>query len=392
MQIEENKICCGCGACANVCPKSAIEMKEDERGFLKPVINKDLCIECGMCGRTCPMFNFKSENIKEPKVFAFVNKNDEDRANAASGGVFTVFAKPVITRGGVVFGVAWDENMKASHTKAERIEDLKKMQSSKYVQADTNTTYTQAKSYLETGREVLYTGTPCQIAGLKSYLKKDYENLLTIEVLCHGVPSRKVFEMFKKEFMKDKADDERILNINFRSKAIYGWNINYMLTTTTTTGIYNLLAAETTFLKAFLSNICLNDSCHDCQFNKLPRTADLTMADFWGVENYDDSLNDKKGISIILVNSPKGQARFEEVRGDCSTKEVPPEYVIKYNPNIIGSSKPHKNREKFFKDILKGKTLEKTVNKYVKTYPNLLKFIYKKLLPPFIKNIVKRFI
>lgn len=390
MQIEENKLCCGCGACANICPKYAIEMKEDERGFLKPVINKSLCVECGMCDRTCPTFNYKSENIKEPQVFAFVNKNEEDRANAASGGVFTAFAKKIIEDGGVVFGVAWDKDMKAAHTKAENVEDLRKMQSSKYVQADTNTTYQQAKSYLEKGRKVLYTGTPCQIAGLKSYLKKDYENLLTIEVLCHGTPSRKVFEIYKKEVMQKKNDSSQILGCNFRAKDA-GWGNGYYEKIYTKNACYIAKDLESSYLKSF-GNLSMNEICFNCFFNRLPRVADLTMGDFWGVDDYDMTLNDKKGISILLLNSKKGKNWFDFVKDECTTKEVPLEYVVKYNPNIIGSSKPHKNREKFFKDILKGKTLEKTVNKYIKTYPCWLKFIYKRLLPPFIKDIVKRFI
>ena len=390
MKIEDNKLCNGCGCCANVCSKSAIKMQEDEKGFLKPIIDKDLCINCGLCDKTCPIFNYGCHNVEIPNAFAVINNDEETRLKSSSGGVFSLFASKIINDGGVVFGVIYDEDMKVCHSKAETIEELEKMHGSKYVQSDLKFTYKEVKQYLEEGKKILFSGTPCQIAGLKSYIKKDYENLLSLEVLCHGIPSRKVFELYKKEFMQEKNDSGKILNINLRSK-VNGWKPN-LCTTTTTTTIYHEKAENDYFMRAFLSNLNINDSCLNCKFNTLPRVADITIGDFWGVDNYDKSLNDNKGTSIILINSGKGQESFDKIKCDCIYKSVPLNFVIKYNPNIISSSKPHRNRDKFFRGIAKGYTLESCINKYDRQYSKFWINIYKYLLPKWFQNIIKRFL
>ena len=390
MQIEENKLCCGCGACENICPKSAITMVQNNKGFYIPQIDKLKCIECGMCDNICPVFNHKTDNDPKPEVYSFVSKDEKTRLKSASGSVFPVFAKYIIKNGGVVFGCVWDENITACHTKAETIQELEKMYSSKYVQSNTKNTYSQAKELLNSGRHVLYTGTPCQIAGLKSFLQRDYDNLLTMEVICHGTPSPKVLEQYKNEFMKSKRKGEILENINFRSK-IKGWDINYLLTTTTTTTTH-CPALKDPYMKCFLFNLSINESCIHCKFNQLPRTADITMGDFWGVENYDNSLNDKKGISIILINSQKGREYYDKIKKNCYTTSVPLDYVTKHNPNITGSSKPHPKHDEFFKEFIEGKTsLKKLSKKYVKTYPWILRMFYK-LMPQNIKNLIKKYI
>ncbi len=385
--LEINKKeCTGCGACYNSCPVDAISMVQDEKGFYKPEINEEKCIKCGKCLKACPLDNYVSNN-DQPKVYAFINKDDAVRIKSASGGAFPFFAKEIIKRDGVVFGVVWDSEIKAGHAQAQTLEGLEKMYSSKYVQANTKNTFNEAKYFLEAGRLVLFSGTPCQIAGLKSYLNKDYENLITIDLICHGVPSPLVFEKYKKEFMEQKKDSGRILNINFRSK-ISSWSAS--LTTTTTTTTYNILATEDQHMSSFLSNLCLNDSCLKCQFNKIPRVADITIGDFWGVDDFDKSLNDKKGISILLFNSDKGLNLFEELKANCIYRAVPLEFAIKHNPNLVNSSKPNKNMDKFF-ELLKNKTLtlEQINNKCIKRYPKILVWIFK-LQPRFIKTIVKK--
>ncbi len=390
MQIVGNKKCTGCGACYNICPHNAIQMVEDERGFLKPFIDDAKCVNCGLCKKTCPVLHYESKNFEKPKTFAFINNDEKTRLKSASGSVFPAFAKYVLEKNGVAFGVIYDDEMKVCHSMATNWQDIEKMQSSKYVQSDTKDTYKKAKQELDSGRFVLFTGTPCQIAGLKSYLKKDYDNLLTIDLICHGVPSRKVFEKYNREFMQAKKDSGKILNINMRSK-IKGWQ--YALTTTTTiTTTYHTPNTKEYFMQIFLSNLSINDSCCDCQFNKLPRVADITMGDFWGVEHFDKSLDDKKGTSIILLNSPKGEKYFDLIKQFAFIKEVPLEVAVKYNPNIYSSSKPHPKREEFFKDLLKSDiTLSKLSKKYIKTYPFILKLFYK-LMPKFIKNWIKTYI
>ena len=390
------KNCTGCGACANICHQQAIRMVEDERGFLKPQINKNKCTNCGLCEKICPALHYESVNASLPKVCAFINKNEKTRFKSASGGVFPAFANYALKNNGIVFGAIYDSDMKVCHTKGESREEISKMQSSKYVQSDTKYTYQEAKNALDNGKFVLYTGTPCQIAGLNSYLGKDYEKLLTIEVICHGVPSRKVFEMYKKEFMQQHNDDGKILDINMRDKE-QGWDITQRaISVTTTTSEYSFNPADDSFRQAFLANLSINDPCVNCKFNKLPRVADVTMGDFWGVDDFDKSLNDGKGTSIVLINSPKGEKYFDKIveHEQPLIKDVPIEVAVRQNANIIRSSKPHHKRKQFFKDVAKGsKTLEALNKKYLfaSKYPKPVMIIYK-ILPPCIKNPLRKIV
>ena len=380
----QNDTCTGCGACLNSCPKNAITMHGDEYGFYKPVIDNEKCVNCGLCEKVCPIDKFNSTNENAPKVFALQINDEGQLYKSASGGAFAVIAKEVISQGGVVYGVIYDDEMKVCHSRTETIDGLEKMYSSKYVQSNTKTTFKQAKEDLENKKTVLFSGTPCQIAGLKSYLRKDYENLLTVDLVCHGVPSPKIFEIYKKEFMQKRPKDEWLLNIDFRSK-IQSWS-NEVVEINTASNIYAIQANNDNFMKAFLSDLSTNSACHNCQFNNLPRVADLSLGDFWGVDDYDKTLNNNKGLSIVLMNNQKGRKWFEKIKDNCMTKDVPLDMVVKCNPNIKGSSKPHKKRLEFFEDINSGKTLKSCVKKYCKTPLHIA--IYR-FLPQFAKNFIK---
>ena len=384
MQVENKIHCTGCGACYNACPVGAITMEYDKYGFYKPVIDREKCTHCGLCEKTCPLDKNNSNNFDKPKVFAFQNKDKETLYKSASGGAFSAFATQIINNGGVVYGVVWDENIVARHDRAEIIEQLEKMYSSKYVQANTNNSFKRAKEDLENGKIVLFSGTPCQIAGLKSYLRKDYENLYTVDLVCHGVPSPMIHEKYKKEFMKKFSKDEKLVNINFRSK-IKGWSPSLITTTTTTTTTTH--AAKDNFMNAFLGNLSINSSCLKCQFNTIPRIADISLADFWGVDNYKKELNDNKGLSLILINNNKGKKLIENTNISNILEEIPLEYAIKCNKNICGSSIAHKNREEFLNKVcIENKSLKYCVKKYNKTPFHIA--IYR-LLPQFAKNFIK---
>lgn len=378
MHVENKSNCTGCGACFNSCPTKAITMEWNNNGFYTPYINSEKCVNCGLCERICPLDKYKSQNIEQPKVFAFQNCDKETLYKCASGGAFASLAKLVIEHNGTVYGVVYDDDMKVCHAKAESIEDLEKMYSSKYVQSDTKEIFAQAKADLDNGETVLFSGTPCQIAGLKSFLRKDYEKLLTVDLVCHGVPSPKIFEMYKKEYLK-----QQLQSLNFRDKS-RGWN-PYCVSIETKQKHIDW-AYKNSFVKLFLSDLITNSACYTCQFNKLPRAADLSLGDFWGVDKYDQSMNDNKGLSIILVNSEKGQSWFNQIKTQELCKEIPLDFVIKNNPNICGSSKPHIQREEFFKDINNGKSLKECVKKYCKTPIHI--FIYR-LLPQFVKDFIK---
>lgn len=378
MHVENKHNCTGCGACFNACPTKAITMAWNNNGFYIPHIDSEKCINCGLCERICPLDKYKSQNIEQPEVFAFQNCDKETLYKCASGGAFASLANLVIEHNGTIYGVVYDDDMKVCHAKAESIEDLEKMYSSKYVQSDTKEVFAQAKTDLDNGKTVLFSGTPCQIAGLKSFLRKDYEKLLTVDLVCHGVPSPKVFEMYKKEYLK-----QQLQSLNFRDKS-RGWN-PYCVSIETKQKHIDW-AYKNSFVKLFLSDLITNSACYTCQFNKLPRAADLSLGDFWGVDKYDQSMNDNKGLSIILVNSEKGQSRFNQIKTQELCKEIPLDFVIKNNPNICGSSKPHAKREEFFEDINNGKSLKECVKKYCKTPIHI--FIYR-LLPQFAKDFIK---
>ncbi len=385
MHVENKNNCCGCAACYNACSQNAIKMVQDNHGFYKPIIDKSKCINCGLCDKICPLGKYQSRNYKEPKVFAFQNSNLETLYKSASGGAFGAFAGYVIQNSGVVYGAAWNEDIKATHIRATNFDDIEKMHSSKYVQSDVGNSFRQAKKDLNEGKFVLFTGTPCQIAGLKSYLQRDYDNLLTIDLICHGVPSPLIFEKYKRDFTNKLQKNEVLTDINFRSK-IKGWTQHLTTTTTTTIRAYHRSARNDNHMRIFLSNLSLNDSCFDCEYNKLPRCADITIGDFWGVESYKKVINDNRGLSVILLNSEKGSKYFGIISEGSYKVELPLDYVVKFNPNIVKPSLPNPQCKMFWQDIEAGKNLEYCVKKYCKY---TLKEKICNILPPSVVNFIR---
>ena len=382
MQILDEKFCTGCGACYNTCPMNAITMQSDNYGFYKPIIDTEKCINCELCKRVCPQNNYKSANYKEPISFAFQNKNKQQLYKSASGGAFAFFAQEIINNGGIVYGVVWDKNIVACHTRTDNLIDLEKMYSSKYVQSNTKDTFKQAKKDLKNGKIVLFSGVPCQIAGLRSYLKDNYTNLITVELICHGVQSPLLLEKYKEEFLKNKPN-EKILNINFRSKKIGWFWGNCYTTIETSKKTYNL--PDNYYAK--LMDLTMNESCFSCKFTGFPRVADITIGDFWGVNEYDSSLYDKKGLSIIFINNKKGKEFFLKSNNNCNITKIPLDAAIKRNPNIKNVTIKHKLRDSFLNDLcMENKPLVKCVKKYLNK--TLGRCIYEKL-PKFIQNFIK---
>lgn len=359
-EIIEKKNCCGCSACMNICPKNAITMKEDEKGFLHPVIDNNKCINCGLCKKTCPVLNeTKTESLKE--VYACYNKNDKERLNSSSGGIFILIAKVILKKGGIVFGAYLDKNNRVLHGYADNINDLKKFMGSKYVQSDINETYKKVKEFLDLNKYVLFTGTPCQIEGLKAYLKKDYEKLYTQDIICHGAPSPLVWEKYK-EYRKE-IDQEKPKEISFRNKD-NGWKL-FNLKFTYKDKEYKNNQNTDLFMQAFLQNIILRNSCYNCAFKKLNRISDITLADYWGIQNIHPEIDDNKGTSVLIINSKKGKELFEEIKKQLVYVKSDITNVIKYNPSMIKSVDMNNNRELFFTNLNKV-PFEKLVKKYTK--------------------------
>lgn len=371
--------CCGCHACFNACPTNAIVMVDDKNGFKYPVIDKEKCINCGMCERVCPILNKLKRNSDMVDAYACYNKNEKERLNSSSGGIFLLLAKEILKIKGVVFGAYFDENFKVKHGCAENMQDVYKFMGSKYIQSTIGETYKKVKEVLENDRYVLFTGTPCQIEGLKSYLMKDYDKLFTQDFICHGVPSPLVWEKYKKYRME--KDGERPLKINFRHKA-YGWSL-FSLLFQYNDSSYNTNHQEDLFLKAFLRNTILRDSCYRCNFKGKDRNSDITLADYWGIKNVHPEICEDKGVSLLIVNSEKGKELFESIKDELEYIETNLDMALKYNPSYVESAKQDKKRNEFFKNLDKLE-FDKLVKKYTYKKPLLYRIIDR------LKNIIKK--
>ena len=365
IEIKNKENCCGCHACYSICPVNAIKMKRDEKGFEYPVVDKEKCINCDLCKKVCPIINnMQNDKKKEDiKAYACMNKDLKTRMNSSSGGIFTLIAEYILKLNGVVFGASFNENFEIVHSYIEKVEDIHKFQGSKYVQSKIGEMYKKAKEFLENDRYVLFTGTPCQIEGLYQYLQKDYDKLYTQDLICHGVPSPKVWNKYLEE--KSKEYKGKPEEISFREKENRGWGdyeIKIQFEDTSYISNHN----KDIYMQAFIKDISLRDSCYNCKFKKKLRNSDITLADFWGVGNIDQDLNDNKGTSLVILNSKDGQNLFEKIKEKIICKQVNFEEAIRYNPSMINSAKKTEKREEFFKD-LDNSDLENLVKKYTKT-------------------------
>lgn len=306
--------CSGCGACKSICPKKAISMECDENGFMYPLINLELCINCGLCEKVCA-FRHIEEQSKPLKVFAAVSYDEKCRMTSASGGVFAVLAQQMLTCGGTVYGAAFDKDMRVSHIGIHDIEDLVRLQGSKYVQSDTGKTFMEVQEILNNGGKVLYAGTPCQIAGLQSFLGNVYENLTTVDIICHGVPSYLMFSGFLKS-LENKFGS--FSEFRFRDKRI-GWGLNgsILLSNGRLKKIYG---SEYAYYYYFLNADIYRDSCYQCKYAGENRPGDITLGDFWGIEKAHPEIlgksiwKEENGISTIICNTEKGEKYIESCK------------------------------------------------------------------------------
>lgn len=343
--------CTGCGACYNACPKGAIKMVENNEGFLYPQIDSKLCVNCGLCKKTCPTNSkIKITNTNNPQCYAVMANDTIRMSGVSSGGASVVLMEKVLTNGGFIAGAVYNDEWRIEHiiTNDSSLKD--KFKGSKYFQSNTKEVYGEIKTLLNKDELVLFTGTPCQVAGLKSFLKKDYPNLLTVDIVCHGVPPYKIFEMYTKNLLM--SEDEKILGVNFRDKK-YGWGPRlHLTTTTTTTTTYEVKATKSAFMTAFLRNLAIRKSCFSCPFQKTPRQGDITIGDFWRVHKYKESLDDKKGTSLLLVNNEKGRDFFEKVKSDFTLVEkVPYKYAVKGNKTLVMPTSKNKKRDWFMLNV-----------------------------------------
>lgn len=360
LKISEKKDCTGCYACAAICKNGAIVMEKDEEGFRYPVVNESRCIKCKLCERVCPVKNQNNTNNILESYAAF-NKNDEIRKLSSSGGLFTRLAKQILDDGGVVFGAAFDENYNVHHIYVKTETELEKLRSSKYLQSQIKDNFVKVKFFLDKGRKVLFSGTPCQVAGLKSFLRRDYKNLYTQDIICHGVPSPQVWQKY---LTTVNTENKKIEKVCFRSKRNgwknYGLEIIYEDSTD-----YFCDFRENTYSKAFLNNLCLRPSCYECAFKKQKPFSDITLADYWGVDVENPKLDDNKGISVVIINSEKGKQLLFNKSDNIFVDKLALSVVLQHNPSLVKRAPMNKKRDYFMRNVGK-KDFDKLVDKCTK--------------------------
>lgn len=345
----DKALCTGCGSCANKCPLGAITIVPDKDGFFYPVLNEDSCINCGVCYDNCPVIKPVTQNDKGDCYAVWAD--NATRLQSSSGGMFTLLANTVLKEGGVVFGARYsDDYMWVYHVSASTPQDLAPLRGSKYLQSDTRKTYKEAKTYLEDKKPVLYTGTPCQIAGLYSYLGKDYDNLYTADLICHGQNSVKAYQSFINEYSEGKPFEK----ISFRDKEQFGWSTSmamYFKDGTIKKSPWN----DNKWNEGFLNGIINRECCYTCPYANDRRVADITLGDCWQVHKINPSYDDGQGTSLVLVNSKKGKRLFEKATAKAKLcKPVPLEEVRKYNGQLNKPAPRHPSRDFFFSHLHKG--------------------------------------
>lgn len=351
IQINHKEKCCGCEACVQICPKSCIRMESDSEGFLYPLVDKNICINCGLCEQVCPCLHFFEKRM--PKhVLAIQSLDDVVREESSSGGGFTELAIWILRQNGIVFGVRFSASWKVEHTYTETIEGLAAFRGSKYVQSNVGDTYKQVRNFLKQGRWVLYVGTSCQISGLKHFLKKEYEHLLAVEVICHGVPSEKVWLSYLRELSGKQLN--RITSVLFRSK-ITGWK-NYSFVCQYNGQTHHEIYSKNIYMKGFLDDLYLRPSCYQCPCKGFATGSDLALADYWGVHLLQPELDDDKGTGIIFLFSDRLYPILKNL--NMSVCEVKPsiDTLSLYNQGIRGVLKRPLviKRKLFFYGINRG--------------------------------------
>lgn len=380
------KNCSSCGACANICAHGAITMQLDNEGFYRPVVDSSKCVKCGLCEKACPWENEvlnPNGSTKVPKTVAAYALDEEIRLQSSSGGIFTVLAEKILDEGGVVVGVAQLSPARFGHIVVDNKADLAKLRGSKYVQADVGTIYRDVRALLKAGRKVLFSGTPCQVAGLYAVLGKSVSaNLFTVDVVCHGAPSVKVFEKYI-EYL-ESGTQSKVVSTQFRDKRS-GWHLYSTTSLLDNHSQYSKTLREDAFLRVFMGNICLNSSCADCRYGKLPRIADISLGDYWNIADVHPKMEDDKGTSVVLLNTDHGKELFSSAAGALKQSESSLEQAVAGNPCIICSSKEHFRRPEFLAD-LDRKTMSALVKKYcvqLPIYEIVLLKIYNRILKCF---------
>lgn len=383
INIINKEDCNGCCACVDGCPTNAISLKTDIEGFWYPEVNNDECTKCGLCIYVCPELHFeelKKNDYETPFTYAAIHNNLEVRFDSTSGGLYSAFAEKMYKDGGFVGGAIYNDDFSARNFISNDKNDIKKLRSSKYLQSNATGLYFEIKKLLKKDEKVLVCGTPCQMAALRRFLKKDYDNLIIIDFICRGVNSPKVFRKYLDSLEFEMSS--KITYVKAKSKEL-GWrNLTWKFTFENGKNLFQT-KNENLFTRGYLAtNVYCRPSCYDCKFKGFPRIADITIADFWGIEKIDKSLDNDLGTSMVLINSKKGKAYFEEIKSKIQCKQVAFDTIFEGNPVLTKSLNPPTiNRNDFFTKLEKSSFTE-VASEYFpfqnkKTFKDTLKIIYR---------------
>lgn len=367
-QSNNKADCCGCTTCREVCPKNAIIMQEDECGFKYPVIDKDLCINCGLCEKVCIFAEMIENSDYNTKFYAVRSKEDGVVRKSSSGGMFTLMSEEIFSRDGVVYGVAYADGFRVEHKRAENSQQAEAFRTSKYVQSDTDELFTSVKGDLENGKTVLVTGTPCQIAGLKEYIRNsriDDSKLYTCDNICHGVSSPLAFADYMEFIKKYVPEDDCISSINMRHKKETGGNTVLEIRTEKNGAIKEV--DDFSYYRLFLNRIANRPSCFACKFTSFSRPGDLSVADFWNATESNFSFDTRFGVNEVLINSEKGQELFDAVCKNAYYSEVSKEKA--WQPHLEYTTQKPKNYEAFWQEYLSADNREQVMKEYLKVSP-----------------------
>ena len=365
IEIKNKNNCCGCFACSSVCPKQCIQMVEDEEGFRYPKVNVEVCIDCHLCEKVCPIINVEDDTPRSQRAFLLQHKDAQILKESTSGGAFTAIATWVIKHGGIVFGAAYDKDFQVTHQCVEKVEDLRIFRNSKYVQSNMGNAYSEALNHLNNNRIVCFSGTPCQLEGLMRFLRKTYDNLITVDVMCHAITSPKLFRSYVE--MKKNELNVTPDNIVFRDKKPYGYQYSSMSIYSGGKQVYHEGVDNDVYLRSFFTNMNVRPSCYDCKFKKRYHLTDFTLWDCFMVYKFDNSLDNDKGVTRILANTDKAISILDEISDLAVIVELNADEAVSGVKEMKSSVPLNERRYALFKDIAESEDWKNVLNKYYPT-------------------------
>ena len=397
INLKEKKDCCGCTACQQICPKRCIDMKEDSEGFLYPSVDELKCVSCGLCDSVCPVLH-PFESYSSPHLsFAAKSLDNELVKTSSSGGVFYILASKIIEKGGVVFGACFDSTWRVIHDYAENFEELNKFKGSKYAQSFLGDSFNKVKDFLKEGREVLFSGTPCQVAGLNHFLKKPYRNLTTIDIICHSIASPKVWKDYLNEISKGTV----VNSVTFKDKS-QGWRSYGLEIKGSNPGNDSFVLVrgthkENIYMRGFLEDLYTRPSCSSCPARNYTSKSDILLGDCWRIEKYHPDIDDNTGMSVAIILSDKGKQLYDCCVDSLFSKEISYDEVEEHAAHapITTSTPPHPYRTQFYSQYDANRSIieliSRTLNKddRRKKVFELLKTIGRRLGLSYIYKLLK---